>query len=339
MQKREWFRPLFGFDETSYQATRNLLYVESGRLHSKPNGASYAIGEFATPALSELRAAGKARGMRGEPRIHHEAVDDILELHGLSENEGALFQVASQFNCLEFLSPEAVPEDGVSAYAWDATQGPACALAAAAATVYRNYFAPVNGQTGQTRDNQIDNLAGLAQALGDRGKFWDVRNGHTFGSAEQLAALADELSRHDRDALLGEVRIGLQRDVGVTFSDRFTQSPPPERLVSQAFCSAVSCAYAGIGVDSWEPLAKLVLDAAYEATLWAAVINGADRAHTPRVWLTQVGGGAFGNRKLWIAEALARAIRRLGDFDLDVRVAHYCERDLEFEEMVRGYGG
>ena len=34
------------------------------------------------------------------------------------------------------------PEDGVTLYAADPTQGPACALACAAGSVYRNYFCP-----------------------------------------------------------------------------------------------------------------------------------------------------------------------------------------------------
>ena len=37
------------------------------------------------------------------------------------------------------------PEHGVTRYQHDRTQGPACAIAAGAATIYRNYFAPVGG--------------------------------------------------------------------------------------------------------------------------------------------------------------------------------------------------
>ena len=61
------------------------------------------------------------------------------------ENAGALFQVASQLNLLEMTGPEVTPEDGVTIYQDDRTQGPACAIAAGAATIYRNYFAPVGG--------------------------------------------------------------------------------------------------------------------------------------------------------------------------------------------------
>lgn len=35
-----------------------------------------------------------------------------------------------------------IPENGVTMYANGYTQGPACVIAAAAGTVYRNYFAP-----------------------------------------------------------------------------------------------------------------------------------------------------------------------------------------------------
>jgi hypothetical protein len=44
----------------------------------------------------------------------------------------SVFQAASQFNCLEFPGPECKPEDGVTAYFCDRTQGPACALACGA---------------------------------------------------------------------------------------------------------------------------------------------------------------------------------------------------------------
>lgn len=47
-------------------------------------------------------------------------------LHGSPEFEGAWFQVASQFNALEMPSPSVTPEQGVTAYVHDRTQGPAC---------------------------------------------------------------------------------------------------------------------------------------------------------------------------------------------------------------------
>jgi hypothetical protein len=39
---------------------------------------------------------------------------DVRQLHRLPEYEGALFQVASQFNALEMTHYEVTPEDGVT---------------------------------------------------------------------------------------------------------------------------------------------------------------------------------------------------------------------------------
>lgn len=73
---------------------------------------------------------------------------NVRDMHNAPENRGAMFQVASQFNLLEMPSPDVTPEHGVSGYQHDNTQGPACAMAAGAATIYRNYFAEVDGQAG-----------------------------------------------------------------------------------------------------------------------------------------------------------------------------------------------
>ena len=78
---------------------------------------------------------------------------DVRHMHKSPENAGALFQVASQFNMLEMTGPEVTPEHGVTIYQYDGTQGPACAIAAGAATIYRNYFAPIGGSEGQTKVN------------------------------------------------------------------------------------------------------------------------------------------------------------------------------------------
>jgi hypothetical protein len=48
-----------------------------------------------------------------------------------------VFQVASQFNVLEMVSPDVGPEAGVTGYQHDRTQGPACAMSCPAATVFR----------------------------------------------------------------------------------------------------------------------------------------------------------------------------------------------------------
>ena len=73
-------------------------------------------------------------------------------------------QVASQFNALEMVDPSVRPEDGVTRYCHDATQGPACALSCPAATVYRNYFCMPGGK-GQGGGNQLDLLGDVGVLL------------------------------------------------------------------------------------------------------------------------------------------------------------------------------
>lgn len=316
-----WFEQLFGFAEADYLTTQRQLEVHGTTLRSKVNGRSFDIGTFGTPTLAELRE--RARAARpGTLRVTHEAIGDVLSLHALPENRGALFQVASQFNCLEFPGPSVVPEHGVTGYAHDATQGPACSLAAAAATVFRNYFAPVRGIAGQTHDRQLNTLDGLAARLGEPGEFWSIVNGYTQSDEARLTRLRGALAAHDRDALLGAVKIGLHERVGVDFRERFVPVSEPTH-VSQAFCSALSCGYTSVPLEHWEPLATLVLDAAYEATLLAALEGDDAAGGSPKVWLTFIGGGVFGNRMEWIASAIGRALACVADFDLDVRVAHY----------------
>jgi hypothetical protein len=90
---------------------------------------------------------------------------DVREMHQAPEYAGALVQVASQFNVLEMTGPSVSPEEEVTRYIRDRTQGPACAIAAGAATIYRNYFLPVAGESGQTSTRQIDGLAEVGRSL------------------------------------------------------------------------------------------------------------------------------------------------------------------------------
>ena len=146
-------------------------------------------------------------------------VGDVGRLHRASATKNALFQVASQFNLLEMVGPDVTPEDGVTRYVYDRTQGPACALAAGPATIYRNYCAPVDGHAGQTRDRQLDCSRDLGTALGNRsGTLWTMRNGYALCTAEGLAAISRILKDRaapERDSLRDLLRVGLHWRVQV----------------------------------------------------------------------------------------------------------------------------
>ena len=215
---------------------------------------------------------------------------DVRELHADDDSKGALFQVASQFNLLEMVGPDVTPEHGVTRYQSDATQGPACAIAAGAGTIYRNYFVPVGSQQGQRAHNQIDCLVDLARALGGSDqKLWQMRNGYALCTRQGLSFVDERLRCLDDariDELRGWLRVGLHWDVDVT------DIAEPGHRVSQAYCSALPVAYSGIPAQRWALFAELVLEAAYEATMLAALINR-EKSGVDRVYLTSLGGGAI----------------------------------------------
>lgn len=217
----DWFADLTGFREQSYEDTRRKLEVIGTRLRSRINGRSYEIGELETPSLAELRARAVPLISRLKGALQVSTVSaDVGALHRDPLNRDALFQVASQFNLLEMPSATVTPETGVTRYDADPTQGPACAIAAGAATIYRNYFVPVDGHVGQTRERQIDCLRDVGEALGNRtGALWTMCNGYAMCTVEGLAAIArtlDSLDEPGRAALRDRLRVGVQWNVEVT---------------------------------------------------------------------------------------------------------------------------
>jgi hypothetical protein len=334
-----WFDILTGFREASYDETRAKLTVEGNRLESLVNGKSYSIGELELVSLQSLRERVKsARALPGRFKVSVVS-GDVRQMHQFPENAGALFQVASQFNLLEMVSPTVNPEQGVTRYQHDRTQGPACAIAAGAATIYRNYFAAVDGKDGQAARRQLDGLADLGQALSAAlnkpvAAFWEMQNGYALCTRLGLDAIAEHLRtlRPDQvNILRGKLRIGVHSNVEVT--DAAGERRP---LVSQAFCSALPVAYAHIGNAAWEPFASLVLEAAYEATMLAAVLNK-QRGASNVVLLTFLGGGAFGNEDDWIYAAIRRALKMMSGFGLDVRLVSYGTPSREILQLAKDF--
>jgi hypothetical protein len=327
----DWFERITGFKESSYDETRERLSIVDGRLHSSVSSRTWGIGVLETPNLTELRQ--RAAGLRHDQGATRVSIvrGDVRRMHSDPANAGALFQVASQFNLLEMVSDAVTPEQGVTRYQWDGTQGPACAIAAGAGTIYRNYFAPVYGQLGQREDRQIDCLQDIGTALGnDQGRLWRMRNGYCLTTQGGLASVDEQLAAmHEtqRDDLRGRLRIGVHWDVEVT-------DEGAAHCVSQAYCSAMPVSYNRIrSPESWARFASLVLEAAYEATLLVALLNKRDYG-SPVAYLTLLGGGAFGNDWSWIAGAMRRAVLGVQGTGLDVRIVSYSTPSQDLLELA-----
>jgi hypothetical protein len=335
----DWFEKLTGFCETNYEDTRAKLKVDGRQLQSLVNGKVYGIGELELVSLQTLRARVKsAGGLPGRLKVGV-VIGDVRQMHQSPENTGALFQVASQFNLLEMVSPAVTPEQGVTRYQHDRTQGPACAIAAGAASIYRNYFALVDGSYGQTAIRQFDGLADIGAALSAAlnkpvDALWEMLNGYALCSRAGLDAITEHLrslQSEQLDILRGKLCVGVHSDVEVT--DAVGERRP---LVSQAFCSALPVAYTRVPSAHCKPFASLILDAAYEATMLAAVLNKR-RGGSNVVLLTLLGGGAFGNEDDWIYAAIRRALKMMSGFGLDVRLVSYGDPSGGIVQMAKDF--
>lgn len=329
-----WFTKLMGFTEQSPQQVRENIKLDGDSLHSLVNDKKFLCGQLETPSLSELRQRVSRLNIKNAALTVREQIADVTALHTHIDNADALFQVASQFNLLEMFSPSITPEQGVDMYEGDYTQGPACAVAAGAGTIYRNYFVPLNNQTGQSAHQQINCLADIGQLLGNTEDkpLWNMTNGYALASEQGLMHIAEQLSIASDtriDEIRSALRIGIQNNTEVTLAKT-------RHTVSQAYCSALPVAYSAHAPALWEAFARLILEASYEACLCAGALNYHNTTNN-KVYLTQIGGGAFGNDTAWIMQAIQRALGLFKHLDLDVIIVSHSQSSPAVQKMIRDF--
>jgi len=325
-----WFRKLMEFYEEDPEQVRANIKIVDNKIISKINQAEYVFGQLEIISLEELRLRNNTPETDNVNISVSEIIGNVQTLHKNKENNGALFQVASQFNLLEMASPSITPERGVGIYEGDYTQGPACAVACGAGTIYRNYFVPVNGKIGQTEYNQINCLDEIAKEFGSD-KLWNMQNGYMFTTLENLKKINDQISKktsEDYDKLKGKLKIGIQWDTEVTLDNT-------DNIVTQVYCSALPVSYNNFSsADNWESFARLILEATYEATFYVALQNYANTGNN-KLFLTLVGGGVFGNKKEWILDAIKKAIIKFSNTPLDVKIVSYRKSDSHVKNWIK----
>ena len=364
-----WFKNIFGVEEKPDAARNTKIGIETdattGTVFLKCKVANanrkYIAGRFYLDTLGNIkneaiaalqqfqRTDSSTWAFPNTLQVLNIVVNDIMNDTGYLCNKDAVFQVASQTNCLEFTSENGKPEDGFTNYYNDLTQGPACSLAAPAGTYIRNYFSVPHGASfkEQTEAQQISTLSELTHQLGGGvDQYFTIRNGYIKMDAAQktdfTTKLADPLLQgvnNMRDNFLNHIQIGVNLDTEVLLDRINTQLIPYDYMndlrnkftVTQVFCSAVSFGAVPHGTvrNTKDPtnidiLAKSILQAQYEATLWVGIINAIQKGINA-VYLTKVGGGVFENDDIWIYEAIERALKIMKEYSvpLCVYITHH----------------
>jgi len=244
----------------------------------------WGAGRFEAPSLAELRQR-VAGGQRGRVRLWVvDGAAPATDIGSLQAHAGphALFQVASQFDCLEAPGPALTP---VERYLSDPTQGPRASISAFPGTLLRHYAAPGPGgeRFVQTSDGrQIELLAEVCDPGVAR-----VRNGYLLAGEipEPRRFLSALESRFDA------IRVGLHDDLEVVLGYDWAgavASPGPR--IGQALTSTLAAGAYGSASGPLQEVCRQLLRAAYLGTLLGAL--ALDRR---RVVLTLIGGGVFGN--------------------------------------------
>ncbi len=125
----------------------SIAFDAAGLATVNAAGRSYRAGRFAVPALAALRQrAQRERARAGHPQARlrlwvFDGASPLTDIGALqaTAGPGSLFQVASQFNCLESPGPHLT---NVAYYPSDPTQGPRASVSAFPATLVRHYAAP-----------------------------------------------------------------------------------------------------------------------------------------------------------------------------------------------------
>jgi len=298
---------------------------------------------------------------------------DVGYLQSLPEFHSAVFQVASNFNCIEGVSELQSPDvqSFTEFYHKDKTQGPAASISAGAAAIVRVH-APFyeKGKNPSKWQQTLQRQIELLEHLQD---YYPVHNGYVLYEngihLDTYKKFPPYLSKPYYKLLISGL-IGYHKEVQVTSGYRWypkplvtprdTESddekePPDESLlqrvhdvnqrVDQVFTAAINMKQGRTGVrNATAPhsltKSKMILDLGYQGTYLAAAANG---RHS--IVLTMIGGGSFGNDSSAIFESIVQAHRRWGvegtsSLKKIYIIAFDQKVDLysELEEKLKGLG-
>ncbi len=300
-----------------------------------PRRAAIFAGTVGMFSLKEINTVLKRRGSftLGKPRFmvqlhdpNNTTLTDVRTLVALPENKNAGFQVASTFfGMLEGGMDN--PREELTNMLKGAAQGEEISIATAPATIYRKYF--------YTQPY-------LLKYLGNKAKVFINKKG--LPSININSALEYQYDIND----MQQVSIGLHQGAVVSngpAEDPFKKPEPTDRqlqlpiavqpngLIDQNKTQTVNLLFtAAYSIRNREDLAlndkvrsfcQMLLDASYEATLKDLALT-----QQPKVFLTLMGAGAFGNPISWVGEALSKKVitNTINNYGLDVTLIYRMDK-------------
>lgn len=268
-------------------------------------------GRFTCPSLRQLSQRLEATPPNPNSKLRlwvlegASAITDIGAMQAGAPRD-SLFQVASQYNCLEAPGSYLVK---VEDYFFDPTQGPRASISAFPGTLLRHYSAPAADATRfvQRQGGPQVNLLHRVCLDGVAG----VESGYLLSTnIKDPGTFASLLQEHFED-----IEVGLQESVQVVLGANWDGIVEGKRVISQVLTSTLAGGgYSRIDLsnDNWLMICRQLQRASYLGTLLAAAALGQQR-----VVLTLIGGGVFANPMpviwdsiLWASRQVAPRLQR-----------------------------
>lgn len=305
------FKNVMGITEQEFKAVDSSKRQELSKAIKNYGGTFFLFKDRSKPTVGRPRALkfNVIEGTGDPAQTGFREKLDTPALQAAPENAGAVFQVASNFDCLEggggqqskimdYLSPGMY------------VQGESASISAMPGTIQRMYFnKPVNLLEGFSRKWNFNYSSGYV--------------GYVPVIDQQFGNLTvAEIKKAAQD-----VEIGIQKDVcvtggfGPTVNELATNCPVNEYLavrikpadaqrITQVFTAALNPYSNDTTSSGFRGLAQIFLHAGYSKTVHYSL------EATDKLYLTLVGGGVFQNKIEWIADAITDALKQKVSSDL-----------------------
>ncbi|OHS92869.1 hypothetical protein TRFO_12239 [Tritrichomonas foetus] len=367
--REEWFKELFGFYETTRDVQKYITVNEDQNgvtfLSSIKNGnKKYQAGKFSLETPSTLRKSNLLKNKSGKQGkfniVHGSGMNskkleyvDIMTSCSSPKFNGATFQVASNFNCLEFSSSldSQIASLGVTNYAFNVTQGPSAAISTAAGAIYRNYF--INHESSSRNiKNEVNNT-----------HFHKSESNHQNNNLNEIGQFGKQINllqntplnviqgrprienKHEIERLkslhfdwqnLNNYFIGNHQHLEVCLTRGDTpntyKNVTDKQIVHQVYAAAFNFYDCVIPHNFAFEISRSLLHSEYVSTILAAWKNSnefpkSEGSHI--CFLTLLGGGVFLNPPEVVAPAIAMCEEVIAESGLDVNLV--CFDDDTFK--------